>query len=192
MKLGVFCVLAAGVCGLTAMLIQGCKKEQTAENVPPSDISSPSMLADTNSSAMTNATMAMPAMPSNPPPVVAPVTPAPAAPESAGTEYVVVKGDYLAKIAKNNRVTLKALQDANPGVVPTKLKVGQKLTIPAGATPAPTETAAAPAVAGGGEGIYVVKSGDTLTRSPGIITRPSRRLNPRTICPRQKSRSAKN
>ena len=67
-----------------------------------------------------------------PPPVV---TPPPVAPEAAGTEYVVVKGDTLGKIAKKNGVTLKALEEANPGVVPTKLKIGQKLSIP-GATSA--------------------------------------------------------
>ena len=52
--------------------------------------------------------------------------------QAGGSEYVIVKGDSLAKIAKKNGVTLKALQAANPGVVPTKLKVGQKLTLPAG------------------------------------------------------------
>jgi len=52
----------------------------------------------------------------------------------AGTEYVIIHGDTLAKIAKKNGVTLSALKAANPGVEPTKLKVGQKLTIPAGGT----------------------------------------------------------
>jgi LysM repeat protein len=164
MKLGVFCVLAAGVCCLTAMLIQGCKKEQTADNLPPVETNPSPMLVDTNPPAMTNPSPIEPMMPSNPPPVVAPVVPAMPAAPAAGTEYVVVKGDYLAKIARNNHVTLKALQDANPGVVPTKLKVGQKLTIPAGANPAPMESATAPAVAGSGGEVYIVKSGDTLTK----------------------------
>ena len=86
MKLGVFCVLAIGVAGLMAMLIQGCKREtETADNTE----------TDTNTPAMdTNA----PAMDTNPPAVMAPVTnlqPAVVAPpvETAGTEYVVVKGD---------------------------------------------------------------------------------------------------
>jgi LysM repeat protein len=52
-------------------------------------------------------------------------------PEAAGTEYVVVKGDSFAKIAKKNGVSVKAIEAANPGVAPTKLKVGQKLSIPA-------------------------------------------------------------
>ncbi len=160
MKLAVFCVLAVSVAGLSAMLIQGCKKEQTEAPPQPMIDTNPPPMIDTNPPpAMTNPPPAI----SNLPPVVVPVTPV--APE-AGTEYVVVKGDTLAKIAKKNHVTLKALEAANPGVVPTKLKVGQKLTLPAGSAAAPAETSATPAgaSAGGGEESYVVKSGDTLTK----------------------------
>jgi LysM repeat protein len=90
-------------------------------------------------------------------------------PEATGTEYVIVKGDTLAKIAKNNHVSLKALEAANPGVVPTKLKVGQKLTLPAGGSAAPAATGAAAGsetsgVSSAGDTAYVVKSGDTLTK----------------------------
>ena len=103
------------------------------------------------------------------PPVAPPVvTPPPApVPEVAGTEYVVVKGDSLAKIAKKHGVKLSALKAANPGVEPTKLKVGQKLSVPASSGGAP-----APAVTGGpvsagtaaaGEA-YTVKSNDSLTK----------------------------
>ncbi|MGA2854601.1 MAG: LysM peptidoglycan-binding domain-containing protein, partial [Verrucomicrobiota bacterium] len=112
-----------------------------------------------------------PVEPTNPP-VVLPTNPpvvAPVVPEATGSEYTIVKGDSLAKIAKNNHVSLKALQAANPNVQPTKLKIGQKLTIPAGGvaapaaagTPAGTETTGSST--GGGE-TYVVKSGDTLTK----------------------------
>ena len=58
-----------------------------------------------------------------------PVTP-------AATEYIVVKGDILETIAKKNGVTVKALEAANPGVVPTKLKIGQKLVDPGGGSAA--------------------------------------------------------
>ena len=97
------------------------------------------------------------------PPVVAPRR---AVPEAAGTEYVVVNGDSLAKIAKKNGVTLKALEAANPGVEPTKLKVGQKLTIPASGGAAAPAATARPASTGSGAGgeTYTVKSGDTLTK----------------------------
>ena len=74
-------------------------------------------------------------------------------------------GDSLAKIAKKNGVTLKALQAANPGVIPTKLKIGQKLSIPAGGSTS-TSSAAPTATVGGDTttATYTVKSGDTLTK----------------------------
>ena len=62
-------------------------------------------------------------------------------------------------------MTLKALEAANPGVVPKKLKVKQKLQIPAAASEtaaAVTPDATAPTASG--EEIYKVKSGDTLTK----------------------------
>lgn len=42
-------------------------------------------------------------------------------------EYVVVSGDNLSRIAKKVGISLKALQDLNPGVDATKLRIGQKL-----------------------------------------------------------------
>jgi LysM repeat protein len=152
MKLGVLCVLVVGVAGLTAMLIQGCKREQVETTPPPVDTNT--VVMDTNTPPMetSNAPVA--------PPVVAPVP----VPEVAGTEYVVVKGDSFAKIAKKHGVSVKAIEAANPGVAPTKLKVGQKLSIPGGApAPAMTGGTAATGSSMGGEA-YTVKSGDTLTK----------------------------
>ncbi|HEY5296570.1 MAG TPA: LysM peptidoglycan-binding domain-containing protein [Verrucomicrobiae bacterium] len=159
LKLGVFCVLALGVAGLTAMLIQGCKREQSdqTDNTPPPDTNE--MAMDTNSSPMADTNSPVtPPVETNPPAVVAPPV------ENTGTEYVVIKGDSFAKIAKKFGVRVKAIEDANPGIVPTKLKVGQKLSIPA-----PTSASAASPMSntdstGSGNDMYVVKSGDTLTR----------------------------
>jgi LysM repeat protein len=160
-KLAVFCVLAINVLGLTALLMQGCKREQTeAENpAPPVETNLPPV-EETNvpPAVETNP-------PVQPPPVATPV--APAAPEAAAaTEYVVVKGDSFSKIAKKFGVTVKAVEAANPGVEPTKLKVGQKLSIPAasGGTAATAPAGMASTAASGGEEIYTVKSGDTLTK----------------------------
>jgi LysM repeat protein len=157
MKLGVLCVLVVGVAGLTAMLIQGCKREQTETppEQPPVDTNTVAVDTNTPSVAASNAPVA-------PPPVVV----APPVVENPGTEYVVVRGDTLAKIAKKNGVSLKALEAANPGVEPAKLKVGQKLTVPAGGTaPAAAGVSTAPdAGLGGSEETYVVKSGDSLTK----------------------------
>jgi len=168
MKLGVFCVLAVSVTGLMAMLIQGCKRQpaENADNNPVPDTNGIAAM-DTNQPSMdlSNQPPMMSASSNLAPVVQTPVIPQipPAAPE--GTEYVVVKGDTLAKIAKAHGVTVKALQNANPNVQPTKLKVGDKLIVPAGSAPA--AGAAAPAATGSSGSdttTYVVKSGDTLSK----------------------------
>jgi LysM repeat protein len=193
LKLGVFCVLAVSVTGLVTMLIQGCQRHS-----PEQDVSQPStpdttnaFAADTNFPPMTAYTNTVGASaPSSVPapgagsvaaPGAAPTTmslppidtPAPAvAPTAAapvgGSEYTVVKGDSLAKIAKKNGVSTKALQDANPGVQPTKLKPGQKLTIPAGGKTLTDSAAPASTLAGSDFNstatTYTVKPGDTLIK----------------------------
>lgn len=53
-------------------------------------------------------------------------------PATAGPdEYIVKPGDGGTKIAKANNVSLADLQSVNPGVDWTKLKIGQKLKLPA-------------------------------------------------------------
>ena len=44
-------------------------------------------------------------------------------------EYVVAKGDNLGAIAKKNGISLKAIQDLNPGVNANRLQIGQKLKV---------------------------------------------------------------
>jgi LysM repeat protein len=159
LKLAVLCAVAVGGVGLMGMLIQGCKREQveTTDNTPP-PADTNTMVADTNPPPMTASNP-----PVSAPPVVAPA-PAPV-PEAAGTEYVVVKGDSFAKIAKKHGVSVKAIQAANPGVEPAKLKVGQKISIPAGGSPAAAPAmGTSPAVESTGGEAYTVKSGDTLTK----------------------------
>jgi LysM repeat protein len=177
LKLGVFCVLAVGILGLVGMLIQGCKREQenpaeNENNPPPMETNNvPETETNLGPNEMSNAPAeaappgGAPQAPANMEPT--PPAPAvPAAPAPGEREYVVVKGDYMQKIARENGVTLKALKEANPDVQPTKLHVGEKLVIPAGASAtganAAGETAAG--VAANGDVIYVVKPGDTLTR----------------------------
>jgi LysM repeat protein len=173
LKLAVFCVLAVGVAGLSAMLIQGCKREQPAEgdnSTPTIDTNTPA-ITDTNAPTIdTNAPVVPPVMTN------AVVTPPPTA---AGTTYTVVQGDTLAKIAKKNGVTLKALEDANPGVIPTKLKIKQQLTIPAGGSAAPAAADTSGASTGGE--VYSIKSGDTLTKiahAHGVSLKALKAANP--------------
>ncbi len=52
------------------------------------------------------------------------------APAPSGKKYTVRSGDYPAKIAKANNITVNALMKANPGLKPDKLKVGQTLNLP--------------------------------------------------------------
>jgi LysM repeat protein len=76
----------------------------------------------------------------------APKKPA-ASPAGAGAvnlegQYVVAAGDTPEKIAKKLGVKLRAFMDANPGLDPKRLQIGQKLNVPggaaaAGAAPAP-------------------------------------------------------
>jgi LysM repeat protein len=176
LKIAVFCVLAVSVTGLTAMLIQGCKRTVPdtevpppidTNSVPPLDTGFPPMNEVSNPPVVpplgSNSTVALPPM--TPTESVAPTPapiPAPVPEPSAGSEYTVVKGDSLAKIAKAHGVSLSALQAANPGVIPTKLRIGQKLVIPAGS---PTAAVTAPSASfGGAETVYTVKSGDTLSK----------------------------
>lgn len=173
LKLAVFCVLAVSVTGLVAMLIQGCKREKPATDEMsslPMDLTNSIPLDATNTpmTDLTNLPTPLPPMTNTtslvPPPPVD-VAPPPVVPVvAAGSEYAVAKGDTLAVIAKKNGVTLSALQAANPGVVPTKLKIGQKLVIPAGGT---APSAVVSPTAGNettGTTTYTVKSGDTLTK----------------------------
>jgi LysM repeat protein len=177
LKIAVSCVLAVGIVGLVAMLIQGCKRDTSNDNPLPTDQETNQVTTsqDTNNPPPvdTNAppVNAGPVSSNVPPPVVAPVvapapveTPAPV--EASGTEYIVVSGDTLGKIAKKNGVSLKALEAANPDANPKHLKVKQKLVIPAGGS----SVAGAPATSAdtsadtGTETAYTVKSGDTLHR----------------------------
>ncbi len=69
-----------------------------------------------------------------------------------GGTHTIASGDTLSNVAKRYNVTLKALEDANPGVDSTKLKPGQVITIPAShassGSSAPASRTAAPADSG--------------------------------------------
>jgi LysM repeat protein len=164
LKLAVLCTVVISAAGLSAMLIQGCKREQNPPETPV-ETNTPAML-DTNPPVVMGGSNAV---------VIPPVAPEP----PATSEYVVLKGDTLGKIAKDHHTTVKAIEDANPGVTPTKLKVGQKLAIPGGTSGAAT-TSEAMESAGGGE-TYVVKSGDSFTKiasTHGISLKALKAANP--------------
>lgn len=77
-------------------------------------------------------------------PKKAAASPAGAGAVSAEGQYVVAAGDTPDKIAKKLGVKLQAFMDANPGLDPKRLQIGQKLNVPGGAA-APAAAGAAPA-----------------------------------------------
>ncbi len=164
MKIAVFFVLAVHGIGLMALLMQGCG--QSKEQAPPTEAAAsnppPAFVETTNTPAPTSAPPAAVTAPA----VVEVPTQPPAAP-AGGTDYTIAKGDILANLATKFHVSVKAITDANPGIEPTKLKIGQKIHIPAPAAPtSPTATTATTpeSPVAGGEQIYTVKSGDNLTK----------------------------
>lgn len=107
----------------------------------------------------------LPPLPAPAKPAVATSTPAPAKPAAPST-YTVKEGDSIASIWRSisgSERGWEKLLAANPGVDPSRLKIGQVLKVPdAGA--ATTAASAAPAKAPTGAGSYTVESGDTLSR----------------------------
>jgi len=159
-KFAFFCVVGIHVAALmVALLSQGCKREQTGLT----DTTSPTY-NETNLPALPPETNTAYVAPSNVPPSL--TTETPAAPPSQQQEYVIARGDSYSTIAKKfPGVTVKAIQDANPGVDPLKLQPGKKIVIPAAmaASAATPGASGAPPAAVTSEHVYVVKSGDTLT-----------------------------
>lgn len=89
-----------------------------------------------------------------PEPIPAPIPPPPV----TGTlEHVVAKGDSFFSIGRKYSVGMNAVAKANPNIIPTRLRIGQKVIIPAAvpkpAVPLPTLDAA---------NTHTVKRGDTL------------------------------
>ncbi len=48
----------------------------------------------------------------------------------SGGTYTIQSGDTFARIAAQNGISLQSLMDANPGVDPRRLRVGQRVIIP--------------------------------------------------------------
>lgn len=179
-KIAVFLVLAIHGIGLMALLMQGCKKEPdagigtgAAATLPdPTNSPTPAFMEPTNpASPATNIAETPTNTITTPPPPVEPTPTVPAVPSGATTDYVIVKGDTFSTIHQKFHVSIKALQEANPSIEPTKLKIGQSIHIPA-----PTTTAASPignstpttgADTSTGGQTYAVKSGDSLTKIAG-------------------------
>jgi LysM repeat protein len=179
LKIAVFFSISLSVMVLMALLIQGCRKPND-QQVDGSNGSAADAFTNANPPSLSNApaeiattsNTAVPTLPPEtnvapPPPVVQQQAPPPP-PVAETQDYTIVKGDTYATIAKNNHTTAAAIAKANPGVDARKLKIGQKIHLPAATSS--TSTSAAPqtqsateTAAAGGAATYKVKSGDTLT-----------------------------
>ena len=160
-RIAVFTILAIHVAALGGFLILGCKPDSkntdTTLNPPTNDVpavqpftNTPDLVATNPPSTDTNL-VAIP--PVTPPLVTPPAT-------GAATEHKITKGDNFSTLATKYGVTAKAIQEANPTLVPTKLKLDDKVIIPAKtASAAPAGGTTTPAA---GADTYKVKSNDTL------------------------------
>ncbi len=114
----------------------------------------------------TSAIQPIPPVPVHPP--VTTMTNAAATPTEpkgapTATEYLVVKGDNFYTIAKKfPGVSVSDIKAANPDVDPTKMKVGQKLVIPA-PKETPAKAGETAKVAEDSGNTYTVVAGDNLT-----------------------------
>jgi LysM repeat protein len=109
-------------------------------------------------------------------PVVAP-EPTPVTPEAAGGQtYVIQGGDSLSKIAQRYGVSAREIAELNAMKDPNKIRVGQKILLPAHALSHPKPAApskkaqpkavaeAAPSAKVSAGGDYVVQPGDSLSK----------------------------
>ena len=185
LRMTVFLIIAGHIVLISGLLMAGCKK--TAETPPDQNlITSP---FDTNpvpqltpATVPTTPSNPIPVEPSNPPPLVTQPIPGPT-PTSAALEgereHTVVAKDSFYTLAKKYNVTMKAIELANPGVDSKRLKLGQKLKIPAPTGTAKTASLS-PAVGENGEKIHAVKSGErllTIAKDEGTTVKAIKALN---------------
>jgi LysM repeat protein len=137
-----------------------------AADIPPVPPPVPPVVQ--NPPATTTPTTLAPTTPVQTTPIetVTPSTSIPSPIESGGgvIEHTIAKGETLATIGKKYGVGYKAIEAANPGISPTRLKIGDKIKIPAKSASAPTASATPAANDGSAGKVYVVKSGDNLLK----------------------------
>jgi len=192
-RIAFFAILIVHVVFIGGLLIQGCTKD----NPPASDTSAPKTNADISMpengdmaaapvpADPTAATTGVTAVGTSTAVQAQSVSPVPGsmvttttqaqtpvhtdvAPATGAThEYTIARGDMLGNIAMKNGVSLKALQEANPGINALRLQVGQKIQIPAASSAVATATSTAGATEAASvsdSSTYTVKSGDRLEK----------------------------
>ena len=172
-RIAVFSILAIHVVVLGGLLILGCKRDdkgtETAENPPPmtNDLTPPPFGGTENvaTSVVAQALATNPAVTNvlGSPGISTPgtVTPPPVADAGAPIVHTIAKGESFATLATKYGVSVKAIQEANPNLVPTKLQINDKVKIPAKTAVVP-KTNGTPAA--DGPDVYTVKPGDVLSK----------------------------
>ena len=175
MKLSVSASLIVGIHAavIGLMALQGCGTTGNRISTDPTPVEPPPP------PAMPPAVNSLPVAPAKPvafPEIKAPVAPVAQVNTPAKSEadniYVVKSGDSLSKIAKAHGVSTAELKELNKIADANKIRIGQKLVLPAHAKPSESKP-----VAGGtsnfcatnvkataSDGTYVVKSGDALSK----------------------------
>lgn len=188
LRLAVFAAFGVAVLVLIPVLVQGCKREEpppvdnglsplptdSATNLPEADSQHtnvyvppmpPDLLPPTNPAMAGISNPPVSPLPSTSqmlPPVTPPVMPPPVT--TMGGKYTIAKGDMLYTIAKKEGISTKSLLDANPGIDPRHLKVGQEINLPAGGAAASSPSSSGVGSEATSSSTYTVKSGDTLIR----------------------------
>ena len=111
---------ALGVHGaiLIVLLFQGCGQDPAVSGDEVANTNRPASVQVTNPALAERANM--PVLATNAPSAVAVA-------RSVGTVYTIAKGDTFTKLARSLLTTVSALREANPGVEPTRLRIGQKI-----------------------------------------------------------------
>lgn len=193
-RITVFAILAIHVVLLGVLLIAGCNKkaepEPAPENtglppVPPS--MDPNWPAPPPSTTPDMTQLPAPVPPATaqdttiytPPQPVEPLAPEPPAP-TGYSEHTISKGESFYTIGRKYGVGFKSIADANPGMNPNRLKIGDKIKIPPAKTPDSATLNTATSAVSDGVKTYKVKSGDNLTKiakSHGVSIKDLRAAN---------------
>lgn len=183
-RITVFAILAVHVVLLGVLLIAGCNKKTETDAtqdvtglppVPPPPVEPwPTQPTTPPPTAVTQDLAQIPPVNPLPPPTPDTSLPPPLPPPTIDpvltgfTEHTIAKGESFYTLGKKYNVGYKAIADANPGINPTRLKIGDKVKIPPPKTPSAASSGGpAATINGGGDGgtkTYKVKSGDNLLK----------------------------
>jgi LysM repeat protein len=158
-KLAILTALGVHAAILMVLLIQGCRqdpplsREETVNTNPPPAVQVTNLAVAQTTNAPIGATNA---------PTEVAVAP------SVAADCTILEGDTFTRLAKSYHTTVKAILEANPGVEPARLQIGQKIHLPPAAGPMVLKAAESkPGGETNGTSVYTVKSGDYLVKIAG-------------------------